>query len=642
MAHSPDAVQHRHPAPAPSPGEARRRLGVGAEVLADGGVHFRVWAPRRRQVILVCQMGSGHVLALPLRPEGQGYFSRRVRELGPGVRYGYRLDDGARTYPDPGSAFQPDGPAGLSEVIDPAFPWTDAAWPGCALRGQVLYELHLGTFTPEGTWDAARARLADLAALGVTAVCIMPIGDFPGAFGWGYDGVNLFAPSRLYGRPETMRAFVDAAHAHGIGVILDVVYNHFGPSENWLGEFSGRYVTRAYATEWGEPLNFDGPDAAPVRAFVLANVRQWIERYHVDGLRLDATQALFDASPVHIIRDIVTTARAAGGHRRVLVIGENEPQQSQVMRPAAHGGFGVDALWNDDFHHSVKVALTGFCEAYYSQTRGTPQELVSALRWGYLYQGQRYDWQKKRRGSYSFDLPAEKFVHYLENHDQVANSGGGRLGQATTGGRLRAATCLLLLGPATPLLFQGQELGSTRPFYYFADHADPTLARQVREGRSGFLAQFPNLAGDNAAILIPDPADPATFATCKLDWGERQTHAPLWALHRDLLRLRRDDPVFAAQRTDILHGAVLGPEAFVLRWLGPDADDRLLVVNLGRAVDLHPAPEPLLAPPRAGAWRTLWSTDALCYGGPGEQTLDTEDNWHLPGHAAYVLTPSRG
>jgi maltooligosyltrehalose trehalohydrolase len=499
--------------------------------------------------------------------------------------------------------------------------------------------MHIGTFTPEGTWAAAAQQLPALADLGVTVLEVMPVAEFPGQFGWGYDGVDLFAPTRLYGRPDDFRAFVDRAHAAGLGVILDVVYNHLGPDGNYLKQFAEGYFTDRYANEWGEAINFDGPDAGPVREFYVANAGYWIDEYHLDGLRLDATQSIHDASPEHVLAAVARRVRAAARGRKTFLVAENEPQEARLARPAERGGYGLDALWNDDFHHSARVVLSGHNEAYYTDYLGTAQEFVSAAKWGYLYQGQRYRWQGKRRGTPALDLPAAAFVTFTQNHDQVANSARGLRPHAVASpGRHRAVTALLLLGPGTPMLFMGQEFDATSPFLFFADH-NPELAKLVARGRADFLAQFPSVATPPVRERLPDPADLRTFRSCKLDTSEREKHAAAYALHRDLLRLRREDPVFRGQRRGRLDGAVLGPEAFVLRWFGGEHGDRLLLVNFGRDLDLDPAPEPLLAPPEGKVWEMLWSSEDPRYGGQGTPPPDTEENWRALGNAAVVLHP---
>ena len=611
-----------------------RRFPIGAELLPEGGAHFRVWAPKSKSVSVQLwnHLNSFQDLTVKLKPEADGYFSVLVPEVGEGMFYKFVLDHGA--FPDPASRFQPQGPHGPSQMIWPDFNWTDENWRGVSRRGQVIYEMHIGTFTREGTWSAAENELSKLAKLGATILEIMPIADFAGNFGWGYDGVNLFAPTRLYGAPESFRRFVNRAHALGIGVILDVVYNHFGPSGNYLRQFSDDYFSRRYSNEWGDPINFDGENSTSVREFFLTNAAYWISEFHLDGLRLDATQQIFDSSPRNIIADIVRAARKSAVGRNIFILAENEPQLSKIVRSKSESGFEANAIWNDDFHHSAMVALTGRNEAYYTDYKGTPQEFISAAKHGFLYQGQWYVWQKKNRGTPALDIPAEQFIAFLQNHDQIANSlRGQRLHQLTSPGRSRALTALLLLGPNTPMLFQGQEFAASAPFLYFADH-EPKLAEKVVEGRRKFLSQFRSMTSVEMDPFIANPADKNTFARCKLDFSERETHAGIYKLHRDLLRIRKSDFVFHSPRG--LDGAVLGAEAFLLRFFGHDGDDRLLLVNLGVDLHLSPAPEPLLAPPENSKWNLLWSSEEPIYGGSGTPPVNGE-NWGIPGHAALVF-----
>ena len=614
-----------------------RRLPVGAELTGSTGVHFRVWAPRARLAEVVLAQDG---FAVALAPEPEGYHAGVVETATTGTQYHFRLD-GGQLLPDPASRFQPEGPHGPSRVIDPAtFPWTDDAWSGVHLEGQVIYEMHVGTFTREGTWEAAARELPELARVGVTLLELMPVADFPGRFGWGYDGVDLFAPTRLYGEPDDFRRFVDRAHAVGLGVILDVVYNHLGPDGNFLEEFSERYFTDRYPNDWGEAMNFDGEGAGPVRDFVLANAACWIEEYHLDGLRLDATQQIYDASPEHILAAIGRRVRAAAGGRATLLVAENEPQDVRLVRPLEVGGYGLDALWNDDFHHAAVVALTGLTAAYYSDYLGTPQEFVSAMKWGFLYQGQRYRWQKQRRGTPTFGLAPATFVTFIQNHDQIANSARGyRRHLLTSPGRYKAMTALMLLGPGTPMLFQGQEFGASAPFLYFADHK-PELARLVRRGRADFLRQFPALAAPEMQAQLPDPAAPTTFEQSKLDLSERERNGEMYALHRDLLAIRREEQVFAAQRSGGVDGAVLASEAFVLRYFDGAQGDRLLLVNLGRELSIDPAPEPLLAPPAGTRWAVRWSSEDPRYGGFGTPPVEGDERWHLPSESAIVMRPA--
>jgi maltooligosyltrehalose trehalohydrolase len=619
----------------------KRRLPVGAEI--DGaGVHFRVWAPDHKRAAVVLESGCA-AGEHPLEAGPGGHFSARVAGAAAGDLYRYRLD-GAEPLPDPAARFQPDGPPGPSQVIDPAqFAWGDKSWKGVGLRGQVLYELHVGTFTAEGTWAAAARELPVLADLGVTVIELIPVADFPGKFGWGYDGVCLFAPYRNYGTPDDMRRFVDAAHRLGVGVILDVVYNHLGPRGNVLMRYTTSYFSAKHETEWGKAINFDGPNSGRVREFFLANAGYWIDEFHMDGLRLDATQSIFDESGDHILARIGRRVREAAGGRATFVINENEPQRAQIVRPVERGGYGLDGLWNDDFHHSAMVALTGRSEAYYSDHRGAPQEFISAAKYGYLFQGQRYAWQEHRRGTPAFDLAPWQFVNFVQNHDQVANSGRGlRCHALSSPGRFRAMTALLLLAPGTPMLFQGQEFAAAAPFFYFADH-EPEVAALVKRGRGEFLAQFRRLDRPGLADEVPDPADPATFERSKLDHRERDRgrHAEVFRLHKDLLALRRADPAFARQERRAVDGAVLGPHAFLLRFFAESDPhgDRLLLVNFGPDLHLDAAPEPLLAPPEGCGWNTLWSSEDRAYGGEGTPPAEALDGWRVMGEAAVVLAP---
>ena len=595
---------------------------------------MRVWAPRAASIDFVVEDGA----SVPLAREERGYFSAVV-EAGPGTRYRFRIQSDDRLYPDPASRFQPDGPHGASEIIDPgSFAWTDADWRGARLEGQVAYELHVGTFTPEGTWAAAAAQLRELADVGITLVELMPVAEFDGRFGWGYDGVDLFAPTRLYGRPDDMRRFVDQAHAHGIAVILDVVYNHLGPSGNYVRQFATEYFSDKYDNEWGDALNFDGPDAGPVREFFVENAAYWIRDFHLDGLRLDATQQIYDQSPEHVVSEIGRRARAAAGSRSIVIVAENEPQDVRLVRPLDEGGYGLDALWNDDFHHAAMVALTGRAEAYYSDTRGEPQEFISAAKYGYLFQGQHYRWQRQSRGTPAWGLAPSAFVTYLQNHDQVANSARGLRGdRLTSAGRWRAMTALLLLMPGTPMLFQGQEFGASAPFLYFADHQGD-LAAAIRKGRAEFLTQFPSVRDFERVATLDDPADEATFARCRLDFRERETHAEIYVLHRDLLRLRREDDAFRAQGVHGQDGAVLGASAFALRLFAVDhADDRVLIVNLGSEISRGSFAEPLLAPPLDTDWQVRWSSEDPKYGGLGTPDIWPNGCWCVPGECALVL-----
>jgi maltooligosyltrehalose trehalohydrolase len=619
--------------------DVTRRLPVGADVQPGPATHFRIWAPKPADIELVVYGETGPQ-PFALEPEGGGYFSALVPGVGAGALYRYRVD--GEEVADPASRAQPDGPFGPSQVIDPsAYRWTDVGWRGRPLEGQVVYEMHVGTFTEAGTWRAAAERLPALARTGITLLEVMPVSEFAGRFGWGYDGVFPYAPTRLYGSPDDFRAFVDRAHDLGLGVILDVVYNHLGPDGCVFSRYADEYFTTRYPNEWGEPLNFDGPQSEPVREYFAGNAAYWIAEYHLDGLRLDATQSIHDASSEHIISEIARESRRAAPGRRIILVGENEPQDVRMVRPRAEGGYGLDALWNDDFHHSAVAALTGRREAYYSDHRGTPQELISAGKRGFLFQGQRYAWQKKSRGSRTDGLPPAAFVNFIENHDQLANSGdGARLHQRTSPGRYRAICALYLLLPGTPMIFQGQEFGASTPFLYFADHR-PDLAEAVRSGRAEFVAQFPSLASSEAQARLPEPHDPGTFERCKLRWEEHDSHAAHRRLYEDLLALRRSEAAFAAQRPGALDGAVLANEALVLRFVAASpADERLLLINMGPDLDAGSVAEPLVAPPPGCEWVVQWSSERPEYGGMGTPAVVSDRGWHVPGHAAVVLRPA--
>jgi len=611
-----------------------RRLPVGAEPAPEGGVHFRVWAPRRRSVaVLLGGSATEHALA----PEEGGYFSGTVQDAQPGSTYRLLLDD-ETALADPASRFQPEGPHGPSMVIDHrSFKWQQSDWTGVQPARRVVYEMHIGTFTREGTWAAAQRELPALAELGVTILEVMPVHDFAGRFGWGYDGVDLYAPTRLYGAPDDFRRFVDAAHGLGLGVILDVVYNHMGPDGCTLREYAEAYFSARHGTDWGEALNFDDALAAPVREFFIANARYWISEYRLDGLRIDAAQNIYDDSPENILAAITDEVRGAAPDRLTYVVAEDEPQDSRLVRSVREGGFGMDALWNDDWHHSAMVAATGRDEAYYADYRGTAAEFVAAAKYGFLYQGQWYSWQGHGRGTPSRDLPPSRFVHYLQNHDQVANSfRGQRLHELTSARELRALTALLLLGPQTPMLFMGQEFAASSPFLFFADHT-PELMRLVREGRAKFLDQFASLEPRRMHGLFTDPGDPTTFERCKLDHGERERHGPILALHRDLLALRRTDPVLSTPDEATVDGAVLATRTSLLR-LSRANEERLLLVNLGEPLRMTRMPEPLLAPPPGQTWRVAWSSEDPRYGGLGlPDPAPTMEGWRLPGGCAVLF-----
>lgn len=625
-----------------------RSLPIGAEVVR-GGVHFRVWAPRDARLSIAFESGG----SFQLEAEPNGYFSGLSSEAGPGDCYWIEVD--GKRLPDPASRFQPQGVHGPSQVIDAGtYRWTDQNWPGVKPYGRVIYEMHIGCFTREGSWRAAAEKLGHLRETGIDLLEVMPVGAFAGKRNWGYDGVALFAPTENYGTPDDFRYFVDRAHALDIGVLIDVVYNHLGPDGNYLPELSEYYFSDKHANDWGKSINFDDEHNGPVREYFLANAAYWMREFHLDGIRFDATQAIVDSSTPHILAELGEAARAAARGVRegktIYLVNENEPQHSELIRPREKGGMGLDASWNDDFHHTARVALTGRRDAYYTDYHGTTQELLSALKYGYLYQGQFYSWQQKRRGTPTLDLPPHAFVHYLQNHDQVANFGHGcRLSQLASPAQLRAITTLLMLAPQTPMLFMGQEWGAATRFLFFCDHR-PELGDLIYKGRQHEMSQFPSVGTKEMLAQIPRPNDLETFERSRLDWGEleKEEHQQMLALHRDLIALRRSDPVFSAKpERGRVDGAMIGDRACLVRFFAADGMDRVLILNMDGEEHLSIAPEPLLAAPHGMQWEVLFCSEDPRYGGTGCLYPETREefwrlpgeNWRLPGRCCTVLKP---
>lgn len=496
---------------------------------------FRVWAPGRRGVTLVA---DGRTLAMS--PADQGWWEIWDDVAGAGTRYGYSLD-GGEIRPDPRSASQPDGVLGLSELIDQAaYSWSDGGWKGMRLNEAVIYELHSGTFSSKGTFDGIIEHLPHLVALEVDAIELMPVAEFSGDRGWGYDGVDLFAPHHAYGGPAGLKRLVDECHLAGLGVVMDAVYNHLGPVGNFLSEF-GPYFSDHHHTDWGAGFNFDGPGNDEVRRFVLDNALMWIRDYHVDGLRLDAVQAIADDTPFHILAQLAAEVEALGDelHRATFVIAESDLNDPRFVRSRDAGGYGFDAAWSDDWHHAVHATLTEERTGYYEDF-GSMEILAKALRQAWAYDGEWSAHRQKIHGGSAAGLPPETFVIAVQNHDQVGNrAAGDRLAALVDEGALKAAATLLLTAPFTPMLFQGEEWAASSPFQYFTDHSDPGLGKAVSEGRRREFAKFgwdPN--------RVPDPQDPRTFDSSKLAWGEldEPSHRRMLEWYRDLIRLRRRLP----------------------------------------------------------------------------------------------------
>lgn len=605
---------------------------VGAQV-DQRGTRFRVWAVNARRVEVLLYEGGQVAATYALAPEENGYFSAHVPGVGAGARYMYRLD-GGEPRPDPASRFQPESVHGPSQVVDPfQFRWSDDAWRGIPLEDAVFYELHVGTFTPGGTFDSAIERLDELVALGVTAVELMPIADFPGDRNWGYDGVSLFAPARAYGGPEGLRRLVDAAHARGLAVVLDVVYNHLGPDGNYLRQFSTQYFTDHHKTPWGDALNFDTEGSRQVRDFFVANACYWANEYHLDGFRLDATHAIQDDTQPHILAEIAAQVRRTLPDDRYFVIAaEDERNEPRLVRAAVADGYGLDAVWADDFHHQVRVALAGDNEGYYVDFSGTPADLATTINQGWFYTGQPSTFLEHARGAPADDVLPIRFVHCIQNHDQIGNRAlGERLNQAIGLDAYRAASTLLLLEPATPLLFMGQEWAASTPFLYFTDH-NPELGRLVTEGRRREFASFTAFSGAE----VPDPQARATFARSTLRWNERSAppHAGMLQLYRDLLALRRSEPALRERSRDSFVAVPLGVHALALRRTGGD-QTMLLVVNLRGALQFDLAALPETRAPR-GDWRARLDSEDTRYGGRGPAQL-ADTRLHMEGPGAALL-----
>lgn len=614
---------------------------LGASALSNG-TSFRVWAPKHHSLEVVFENGDHHQLERQM----DDYFAVFVPSAKAGDRYKY-LVDGKGPFPDPASNFQPDGPHGWSEIVDhEAYLWDvrERLRGGVQLHGQVIYELHIGTFTSEGTYRAAEREFCRLRDLGITALEVMPLAEFSGRFGWGYDGVDLFAPYHQYGTPDDLRHMIETAHATGLNVILDVVYNHVGPDGNYLSQFSTYYFS-SIATEWGDAVNFDGEGSPQVREFFIQNASHWIRDYHFDGLRFDATQSIQDsgAHGEHILAALGRAARLAAGTRSIVLLSECERQLSdQLVSPPK--GCGLDGMWNDDLHHSAIVRLTGKREAYYTDHLGRAQEFVSAAKYGFLYQGQFYSWQKAPRGTPFLHLEPWRMISFLENHDQVANTLAGTHPRANASPRkYRAMASYWLLTPGTPMFFMGQEYGSTRPFLYFSDQQGE-LRDLIRKGRADFLMQFASVRNiPNVLSLLPDSGDESTFTSCKLDVTERDRPEgqQLQRFFTDLLRIRRDDPVINTQCHSGMDGAVLTDDCFILRFFGEDPanghSDRLLLVNFGPLLELVHLPEPLLAPPADMLWRQAWDSEQSEYGGSSAMYPITRKGWEISEECAILL-----
>ncbi|MGH7997313.1 MAG: malto-oligosyltrehalose trehalohydrolase [Opitutaceae bacterium] len=589
--------------------DGRPGSGVGAAITA-AGVRYRVWAPEHARIKAEIGPEDGARRLVDLEPEGDGYFGAVDPRGGPGDRYRYLIDGEKDAAPDAASRFQPKGVFGPSEVIDPAgYRWRTGKWRRPAFRGRVIYELHIGTFTPCGTFRSAVDRLEHLVRLGADTVELMPLGDFPGRWNWGYDGVMPFAPARCYGRPEDLRELVDAAHERGLAIVADVVYNHYGPVGNPLRRFSSRYFHPKADTPWGEALNFDGPESRPVRDFFVQNAVHWLDEYRFDGLRLDATHAVHDDSERSIFAEIASAARERGA----FTIAEDERNRAEIVSDGP-GGWNTDAVWADDFHHSVRVALTGWRESYFASYDGSVRELADILENGWLYRGRNYPHWKRPRGTPCAHLPPERFVHCVSNHDQVGNRPlGERLCAGCAAAGYRAASVLLCLSPFTPMLFMGQEWAASTPFPFFCDHPGEIGERIAEWRRKEFAAQS-SPPDPGVLARMPDPQAEGTFRASQLRWDEpiQPGHREVLELYRAALAVRVGHPHFRNPARGIWTAKPVG-QALAVRWSPPEGD-WLLLVRLTKGLP-DSVCDPVAEPHAGRRWETALHSEDSRFGG---------------------------
>lgn len=581
---------------------------MGATYLGEGRCRFRVWAPYAHTVALHIVAPENRIV--PLHRAGRGYYEAVVSAVPPGSRYFYLLD-GKKERPDPASRYQPEGVHGPSAVVDlTRQPWPDERWRGHPQEELIFYELHVGTFTPEGTFQAIIPYLPELAALGITVVELMPVAQFPGSRNWGYDGVYPFAVQNTYGGPQALRQFVAACHQQGFSVFLDVVYNHLGPEGNYLGDF-GPYFTDRYQTPWGRAINFDGPGSDEVRRFFIENALYWVTEFAVDGLRLDAVHAIFDQSARHFLAELAATVRQAAAKRgrRVHLIAESDLNNARLIRPPLVGGYGLDAQWSDDFHHALHALLTGEANGYYRDF-GLVEHLAKAFRCGFVYTGEYSAYRERRHGGPTELCKPEQFVVFAQNHDQVGNRAlGERLSTLVPFPALKLAAGVVLLSPFLPLIFMGEEYGETAPFQYFTSHTDPELAAAVVRNRRAEFARF-------GWAAVPDPQDEATFRRSRLHRERLQEDrsGALFAFYRELIRLRRTLPPLANLSWEQMAVTAFERERVLLvrRWNG--ATDVALIFSF------NPEPQTVTLPLPGGPWEKLLDAAAATWLGAGSPT----------------------
>jgi len=600
---------------------------AGANRLPDGGWEFLLWAPKARSVSLHLLRSGGEFL--PMEGLANGYHRAIVEALEPGSEYFYQLD-GERDLPDPASRYQPQGVHGPSQVVDlDAFDWTDQGWKGIALERSIFYELHVGTYTPEGTFDAIIPQLPELAALGITTIELMPVAQFPGHRNWGYDGVSPFAPQNSYGGPAALQRLVNAAHQHELSVTLDVVYNHLGPEGNYLSAY-GPYFTDRYKTPWGQAINFDGADSDQVRRFFIENAMYWLEDYHFDALRLDAIHGIYDFGACHFLAELKSQVADLSQRlgRNIHLIAESDLNDSRILRDPEHGGYGIDAQWSDDFHHSVHTLLTRENLGYYSDFEGIPP-LAATLRDGWYYSGQHSNFRKRRHGNSPHGLSTAKFVVCNQNHDQVGNRAAGeRLFSLVSFEALKLAAGITLLSPFVPMLFMGEEYGEPAPFQYFTSHGDPALVEVVRRGRREEFAAF-GWGGS-----VPDPQDEQTFSRSSLDHSlkKKEPHSTLLRFYWQLIRIREERELGK-------------PGSRTVRELGGCA---LLLMRqsasrqLAMLCNFAEFPVTLNLPDLSGKWTTVIHSADATWNGPEQNlgqeiTLSKAGELHLSRHSFLLL-----
>ncbi|MDF0664740.1 MAG: malto-oligosyltrehalose trehalohydrolase [Nitrospira sp.] len=592
------------------------RLDLGANLIGPSAVRFRLWAARAKHVS-VHVLDRGHQ-PIPMEPREQGYFDLTVEGVRAGDRYRYVLD-GEKALPDPASRFQPDGVHEASAVIDPdAFAWTDRGWRGVAFKDLIIYELHTGTFTPTGTFEAIIPHLDYLKQdVGITAIELMPVAQFPGTRNWGYDGTYLYAPQSTYGGPQGLKTLVDACHAAGLAVILDVVYNHLGPEGNYLAAF-GPYFTDRYRTPWGDAINYDGADSDEVRHFIISNALYWVTEYHIDALRLDAIHGIYDFSATHILQDLAAAVhdQAARLGRRIFVTAESALNDARVVTLPEQGGYGMDAQWNDDFHHALRTVLTKERAGYYQDYDGL-KHFATALRDGFIYSGQYSRYHRRRHGNSSTSCAPSRFIVFSQNHDQIGNRAiGDRLSTQVPFTALKVAAAAVLLSPNIPLLFMGEESGETAPFLYFIDHGDSALVEAVRRGRR---AEFASFAWEGK---IPDPQDPLTYerSRVKIDGPLNPCRAAMLKWTRELISLRKAIPSLGAGGADSRDHVLDHEEENVLvaHRRGVQGPDALVVLSFNNA------PVSVLLREPEGRWLLRLESTAQEFGGDGQERLPPE------------------